>query len=194
MFSLHWFNPFTRLFRRELDRVCELSCDEHLLRRMDRDGRQNYGETLLDLAAGRSLSPRVIATSFATEKRNLKERLDQIMTYKKKGRAALALTLAAILLLMLAAQPFSASANEMDAELMERWLAQFCQALPSVPMLGDPQQTADPVRPGEYLLEYEFGTVTATAASEIEPEDVIRIDVRTQQVTDCLGMRVGMPL
>lgn len=102
--------------------------------------------------------------------------------------------LAAILLLMLATLPFSASANEMDAELMERWLAQFCQALPSVPMLGDPQQTADPVRPGEYLLEYEFGTVTATAASEIEPEDVIRIDVRTQQVTDCLGMRVGMPL
>lgn len=99
VFSLHWFNPFTRLFRRELDRACELSCDEHLLRRMDRDGRQNYGETLLDLAAGRSLSPRVIATSFATEKRNLKERLEQIMTYKKKGRAALALTLAAILLL-----------------------------------------------------------------------------------------------
>lgn len=114
---------------------------------------------------------------------------------RKKGKNTMRKSiLAAILLLMLAAQPFSASANEMDAELMERWLAQFCQALPSVPMLGDPQQTADPVRPGEYLLEYEFGTVTATAASEIEPEDVIRIDVRTQQVTDCLGMRVGMPL
>lgn len=99
VFSLHWFNPFTRLFRRELDRVCELSCDEHLLRRMDRDGRQNYGETLIDLAAGPSRSSRVIATSFATEKRNLKERLEQIMTYKKKGRAGLVLTLAAILLL-----------------------------------------------------------------------------------------------
>ena len=102
--------------------------------------------------------------------------------------------LAAMLLLTLAALPFSAFAEEMDADLMERWLAQFCQALPTVQMLGDPQQTTDPVRPGEYLLEYEFGTVTATASSEIGPEDVIRIDVRTQQVTDCLGMRVGMPL
>ncbi len=99
VFSLHWFNPFTRLFRRELDRACELSCDEHLLRSMDRDDRQNYGETLLDLAAEHSRSPSVIATSFAMEKRNLKERLEQIMTYKKKGKAGLALALAVILLL-----------------------------------------------------------------------------------------------
>ena len=42
--SLHWFNPFFSLFRREIDRACELSCDERLLRRMGR------GETAWDLA------------------------------------------------------------------------------------------------------------------------------------------------
>ncbi len=28
VFSVHWFNPLAPLFRRELDRVCELSCDD----------------------------------------------------------------------------------------------------------------------------------------------------------------------
>ncbi len=96
---LHWFNPFLAIFRREIDRACELSCDERLLRRMDRDEKQHYGELLLTLAADRPLPGSVVAMSFATEKRNLKERLLQIMKYKNRGRAGLALALAAILLL-----------------------------------------------------------------------------------------------
>ena len=97
----------------------------------------------------------------------------------------------AIALLLL---PATTLAGDMDAEIMENWLEQFCQALPSVPMLGDPQLTADPSRPGEYLLEYAFGTVTATAADVRSAKEIVQIDVRTQQVTDCLGIRVGMTL
>jgi beta-lactamase regulating signal transducer with metallopeptidase domain len=97
--SLHWFNPFFSLFRREIDRACELSCDERLLRRMGREEKQHYGELLLALAADRPLPRSVVAMSFATEKRNLKERLLQIMKYKNKGRAGLALALIVILLL-----------------------------------------------------------------------------------------------
>ena len=96
---VHWFNPFLALFRREIDRACELSCDERLLRRMGRDEKQRYGELLLTLAADRPLPGSVVAMSFATEKRNLKERLLQIMKYKNRGRAGIALALAAILLL-----------------------------------------------------------------------------------------------
>ena len=96
---LHWFNPITRLFRTELDRACELACDEKLLRNMDAAQKQTYGELLITLAAERSLPRSVVATSFAIEKRNLKERLVQIMTYKKRGRASLALVLAVLLLL-----------------------------------------------------------------------------------------------
>jgi len=96
---LHWFNPFLALFRREIDRACELSCDERLLRRMGRDEKQHYGELLLTLAADRPLPGSVVAVSFATEKRNLKERLLQIMKYKNKGRAGIALALIVLLLL-----------------------------------------------------------------------------------------------
>lgn len=116
--SLHWFNPLMPLFRRELDRVCELSCDENVLARMEPSERRSYGETLLDLASNRTLPAGVVATTFATEKRALKERLEQIMKFKYKPRAILALTIAALLLMgtvALAAGPARAAAPSADS-------------------------------------------------------------------------------
>ena len=96
---LHWFNPLTLLFRRELDRTCELNCDAAVLRGLNREEKQRYGELLISMAADRSFPGSVVAMSFTTEKRNLKERLIQIMTYRTYGKASLALILALILLL-----------------------------------------------------------------------------------------------
>ena len=96
--ALHWFNPLSWLIRRELNRSCELSCDELLLRSMDRAEKQAYGETLLSMAAGAALPAGVVATTFSTEKKNLKERLEQIMHYKKTKGRALAALLALLLL------------------------------------------------------------------------------------------------
>ena len=80
----HWFNPLTVLFRMEIDRVCELSCDAAVLRRMSSEERQNYGELLLTMAASHSLPQSVVAASFVTEKRNLKEKLCEML--KKSER------------------------------------------------------------------------------------------------------------
>ena len=83
--SLHWFNPLTYLIRGEINRACETSCDEMLISRMDRAERRSYGETLISLAARRPLPMGIVATSFAMEKRDLKERLTKIMKHKKKS-------------------------------------------------------------------------------------------------------------
>ncbi|MBR4393904.1 MAG: right-handed parallel beta-helix repeat-containing protein [Oscillospiraceae bacterium] len=96
--SLHWFNPLSWLIRREISRSCELSCDEMLLRSMNRAEKQSYGNTLLNLAASSSLPAGVVATTFSTEKKNLKERLEQIMNYKKSAARVLASVLALVLL------------------------------------------------------------------------------------------------
>ena len=96
--STQWFNPLSYLIRRELNRACELSCDEMLLRRMTRGEKQSYGNTLLSMAASSALPAGVVATTFATEKRDLKERLEQIMHYKKNGARLLAAVLALALL------------------------------------------------------------------------------------------------
>jgi len=96
--SAHWFNPLSWVVRRELNRACELSCDEMLLRSMSGEERRSYGNALLSMAAMSALPAGVVATTFATEKRNLKERLVQIMNYKKSGARLLASLLALALL------------------------------------------------------------------------------------------------
>ena len=114
--SAHWFNPLSWIIRKELNRACELSCDEMLLRSMTRGEKQAYGNTLLSMAAASPLPAGVVATTFATEKRNLKERLIQIMNYKKSGARMLAALLALVLLAGcgMAAGP-AASAVELSA-------------------------------------------------------------------------------
>ena len=96
--SVHWFNPLVYLFRTQAALYCELSCDQKLIKSMNRDDKQSYGEMLLNLAADKALPRRVIAVSFTTQKRDLKERLVQIMTFKKLGKQALALMLAALIM------------------------------------------------------------------------------------------------
>ena len=39
--AVHWFNPLVWLVRREIDRACELSCDEAVIRNLDKDGNCN---------------------------------------------------------------------------------------------------------------------------------------------------------
>ena len=97
--STQWFNPLSYLIRRELSRTCELSCDEMLLRGMDRTERRSYGEALIQMASAGVLPAGVAATTFSTEKRNLKERLEQIMNYKRSGTRILAAVLTVALLL-----------------------------------------------------------------------------------------------
>lgn len=96
--STQWFNPLSLLIRRELNRACELSCDESLLAHMSRREKLSYGETLLSMAASGALPAGVVATTFSTEKKNLKERLEQIMQTPKRGARVLAAVLTLALL------------------------------------------------------------------------------------------------
>lgn len=89
--GLHWFNPAVYLMRHEINAACELSCDEAVIETMSVSERKAYGNTLLALASKRRLPPDVAATTLSEGKRQLKERLINIMNYKKTTRAAAAL-------------------------------------------------------------------------------------------------------
>ena len=115
--SLHWFNPLSWFIHREFNRSCELSCDEMLLRSMDKDEKQSYGNSLLLMAAQSPLPSAVVATSFATEKRNLKERLTQIMNYKKSGTRLLSTIIAVVLLTGCAVGAGPRSGNSTDEDI-----------------------------------------------------------------------------
>lgn len=81
---LHWFNPLVRLMRRELNRACELACDEAVIRTMTAKEKQTYGETLIAFA-GRQGRAAVPLTAICEQKKQLKERLVCIMKYKKRN-------------------------------------------------------------------------------------------------------------
>ena len=120
-YAVQWFNPLVYLMRREVDRACELSCDEMLMRCMDRQARQSYGETLLSMAASAALPAGVVATTFATEKKNLKERLEQIMKFKPNRKRILSSLLALVLMISCAVLtgPKSSAENSADVTMRE---------------------------------------------------------------------------
>ncbi len=91
--SLHWFNPLMLFIRREIGRSCELACDEAVIRHLTVAERQEYGETLLALASNKRIPAGIITTTLCEEKRELKERLESIMTFKRKGVLMIAISL-----------------------------------------------------------------------------------------------------
>jgi beta-lactamase regulating signal transducer with metallopeptidase domain len=73
--AAHWFNPIVLCVRREIDRACELSCDEAVISDLNTEGRQNYGDTLISVAADSKIPKAVLSTTMCEEKKALKERL-----------------------------------------------------------------------------------------------------------------------
>ena len=99
-------------------------------------------------------------------------------------------TLCTVLALMICLM-IPACAQAYDAYMQAAWLDQFAQALASLQPVNNPADTADPARSGQVLLAYEFGTVRANCVNP-KAEDILEIEIRTAQVTDCRGVRVGM--
>lgn len=97
--ALHWFNPLVHWFGKRIALDCELSCDEAVLASLPPEERMGYGDMLLALAARRRLPAGVTATTLCEEKRQLKARLQGILSYRNPTRAAYCLALALSLLL-----------------------------------------------------------------------------------------------
>lgn len=97
---VHWFNPLVHWMGREVERLGELSCDEAVLRRLDGAERRAYGDALLrTISAGGGYQAVLPSPMLGAEGKQLKERLETIMRFKKTGRlsAVLAALLAAVL-------------------------------------------------------------------------------------------------
>ena len=97
---VHWFNPLVHWMGREVERLGELSCDEAVLRRLDGTERRAYGDALLrTVSAGGGYQAVLPSPMLGAEGKQLKERLETIMKFKKTGKlsAVLAALLAAVL-------------------------------------------------------------------------------------------------
>ena len=97
---LHWFNPAVWYLLRAVDRDCELSCDEAVVKGLSLRDRRVYGELLLRCAAGKAPTG-ALYTSLKTQKQVMRERLTVIMKKNpdsKKTRALFAAAAAVVIL------------------------------------------------------------------------------------------------
>ncbi len=94
----HWFNPLAYFIHKEIDKACELSCDEAVIKALDAKGKQTYGETLISAVAPARFIGAL--TTMCRDKATVKERLIAIMNYKHASHAIKTLSAALIMLVV----------------------------------------------------------------------------------------------
>lgn len=94
---LHWFNPLVYLMSKEINRACEFSCDEAVIRMFDKKAQRAYGDTLLNaLNQGGQYKDSLASVTLNKNTEILKERLDAIMSFKKKSQLCVAISITLI--------------------------------------------------------------------------------------------------
>ncbi|MBQ8540391.1 MAG: WG repeat-containing protein [Clostridia bacterium] len=98
--AVHWFNPFMYLIAREIEKDCEISCDETAARNMNEYEKKSYAETIMSFAFeyGRAMP---LTTSMATSKKTLKNRLIAVKNSKRKSKMRGVLSIVAVFVLLL---------------------------------------------------------------------------------------------
>ncbi|MDE7311616.1 MAG: hypothetical protein K2N87_08395, partial [Eubacterium sp.] len=86
-------NPFVYLLEKEVNKSCELSCDEKVISILDDNARREYGDTLISFLQSNNPYKSSLASVTMTEgAEQLKERLGAIMKFKKQSNGMIAIT------------------------------------------------------------------------------------------------------
>ena len=82
---IHWFNPFVHIMARQVNRLCELSCDEAVTAKLESGSqRKEYAATLLAaMSKEHNYKEQVASLTLTENKRLLKERMEFIMRKKE---------------------------------------------------------------------------------------------------------------
>ena len=115
MACLHWFNPAVWYLLRALDRDCELSCDETVVKELSLRDRRVYGELLLRCAAGKAPTG-ALYTSLKTQKQVMRERLTVVMKKNPDSKKTSVLFAAAAAVVVLLGTMLGAYAVQGETE------------------------------------------------------------------------------
>ena len=83
--SLHWFNPLAWLAFLLMSADMEMSCDESVIKELGQDARADYSRSLLSFAGENRYS---FASPLAFGEGGLKERVKNLLNFKKSSRVA----------------------------------------------------------------------------------------------------------
>ncbi len=118
--SLHWFNPLMYLIKKEINRACELSCDEAVIRNLNAAEKQAYGDTLIFVVAEHKYPIGVLQATMCEEKKSLKERLVAIMNHNKKSKFITSMSLVILVAVIIIAVVLGAGAEKTQRDLLYR--------------------------------------------------------------------------
>ena len=83
---------------------------------------------------------------------------------------------------------------EFDAQVAREWLERFAGEVAAIQPRNDVMTTIDPARPGEYLFEYDFGTVISKKPENLGADDILCVEFTSSAAVDCRGLKVGQTL
>lgn len=90
---IHWFNPILYFVKKDINDLCELSCDEQVIKKFDENERVDYGNTLLhSIEISGDYTGEVVYNQLCENGKLIKERLKSIKYFGKKSRLALSIS------------------------------------------------------------------------------------------------------
>ena len=171
--GIHWFNPVCWWLPEQIDRDCELACDERVIKNQNPERCRRYGRTLVLVAASQG-SVQSLAAPMYSQKQRLKERLDLIMNNKKSGRHITIVLCIAVLLMGLSTMLLGVYAGNIETGDIDPGEVLFDSTLleadaEDTPAPQDPKQLSpeDLLIPsekqGQLLLPLEVDNVMVSA-------------------------------
>ncbi|ALS28598.1 BlaR1 peptidase M56 [Paenibacillus sp. 32O-W] len=117
--AIHWYNPIVYLIRRDIDRFCELSCDESVTRSMNREERRGYCSLLLKVLWNTSdRRSKLYSALSGNKKKQLERRIDMILkqgdSKQKKWSRTFAIAVPLLALLIGAVTAYAASGQDQN--------------------------------------------------------------------------------
>lgn len=82
--AIHWFNPLIHIAFKNLDKLCEFSCDEEVMKKILLEERKSYGMTILNVLEHSKTINTAWYPALCSTKDRVKERITMIFTYKAK--------------------------------------------------------------------------------------------------------------
>lgn len=97
---IHWFNPFVYLLKWQMERECEMSCDDRALEDCSQEEREEYALMLVKHSLMERAEVPLAALNLEKSKKQLKERINNIMDKKEKnmGKSIVCAVLMAVIL------------------------------------------------------------------------------------------------
>lgn len=97
--AIHWFNPVIYLLRYEAYVDLELSCDDEVIKGMSTDVKKAYGKTILSCINQQKMQKIALTTCFSDTTQTLKQRLQNILSTRKKHNGLIVIFTVVLLLI-----------------------------------------------------------------------------------------------